>query len=191
MLDLDSVQEFMLEIQKNLKNTSMDYWFDYVFNTWQWWLNIATLIIPLFIWWKLVDKKRLLEIAVYGFFASVFAVFFDVIGETLVFWDYPYLVIPMDYILIDTDYSVLPIAYMLAYQYFSSWKGFIAANTVLSAIFSFLAEPLLVLLGLYELHGWKYIYSFPIYVAIAIVSKGITVFFLKSQAASLNKAGKN
>jgi hypothetical protein len=181
----------MLETQKKLKDMSIEYWEKYVFNTWQWWLNIATLLLPLILWWKLVDKKRLLEISVYGFFASVTAVFFDMIGETLVLWDYPYLVIPMDYILIDTDYSILPIAYMLIYQYFPSWKGFIIANTVLSALFSFVAEPLLVLLGLYEIHGWKYIYSFPIYVAIAILCKGITKLFLNAQTASTKKAGKN
>jgi len=184
LFDLEKAQKVILELQRQLRDKSISYWTEHVFNTWQWWLNIATLILPLILWWKLVDKKRLMEIVIYGFLASAFAVFFDITGETMVLWEYPYLVFPMDYILIDTDYSVLPIAYMLVYQYFSSWKGFISANIVLSAIFSFLAEPLLVWMGLYEIHGWKYIYSFPIYVAIAIVSKVITKFFIKKQTVS-------
>ncbi|KJS86160.1 MAG: hypothetical protein JM58_07375 [Peptococcaceae bacterium BICA1-8] len=191
MTDLEAAQEIILEIQRQLRDASMNYWYKYVFNTWQWWLNIATLILPVILWWKLVNKKKLMEIVIYGFFASAFAVFFDTIGETSVLWDYPYLVIPMDYILIDADYSVLPVAYMLAYQYFTTWKGFIAANIALSALFSFVAEPLLVWIGLYELHGWKYIYSFPIYVAIAIVSKWITGFCIRIQAASVNKPGRS
>lgn len=179
-----------MQLQKQLVAISIKHWQKDTFNTWQWWLNVATLILPLFLWWKLVNKKELLPILIYGFFASSFAIFFDTIGETLVLWDYPYLVLPMDYILIDTDYSILPVAYMLVYQYFPMWKGFIIANVIISAIFSFLAEPLLVWLGLYELHGWKYIYSFPIYVAIAIICKWITAFFIKTQASAVNSQEK-
>ena len=191
MLDLEITQEMILEMQRQLRDASINYWIRHGINAWQWWLNVATLILPIILWWKLADKKKMMEIVIYGFFASTFAVFLDIIGETLVLWDYPYLVIPMDYILIDIDYSILPVAYMLAYQYFSSWKGFISANIVLSAIFSFLAEPLLVWLGLYEIHGWKFIYSFPSYVAIAIVSKGLTIFLIKIQTSSANKTGRN
>lgn len=191
LTDLEELQNKILELQRQLVSASMDYWFKHVFNTWQWWLNIGTLILPIILWWKLVNRKKLLEIIVYGFFASGLAVLFDVIGETTVLWDYPYLVIPMDYILIDTDYSVLPVIYMLVYQYFPSWKGFIIANIVVSAVFAFLAEPLLVWIGLYELHGWKYIYSFPIYVAIAIVCKWITGIFVKKEGASKNKTGRS
>lgn len=188
---LESLITSITELQKHLKDTSIEYWSKHVLNTWQWWLNIATLLLPLILWWKLVEKKKLMEIIIYGFFASGFAVFFDIIGETLVLWDYPYLVIPMDYILIDTDYSVLPVAYMLIYQYVHTWKGFIIANIVLSAAFSFLAEPLLVWLGLYELHGWKYVYSFPIYAAIAIVSKWLTGFIIGNQKAAAVKTEKH
>jgi len=191
MMDVEAAQEMILEMQRQLRDASMNYWYKYVFNTWQWWLNIATLILPVILWWKLANKKKLMEIVIYGFFASAFAVFFDTIGETSVLWEYPYLVIPMDYILVDTDYSVLPVAYMLVYQYFSTWKSFIAANIIISAVFTFLSEPLLMWLGLYELHGWKYIYSFPIYVAIAIVSKWFTEFFIRTQAASVNKSGRS
>ncbi|MBB6215413.1 hypothetical protein HNQ80_001502 [Anaerosolibacter carboniphilus] len=112
MMNLDVSQEMILELQRKLRDASMNYWIKHVFNTWQWWLNIATLILPVVLWWKLVDKRKLMKIVIYGFFASAFAVFFDTIGETSVLWEYPYLIIPMDYILIDTDYSVLPIAYM-------------------------------------------------------------------------------
>jgi hypothetical protein len=187
MVALEASQETILEIQRQLRDASLDYWVKYVFNTWQWWVNIGALVLPIILWWKLVNKKILTEIIIYGFIASSLAVFFDTIGETLVLWDYPYLIIPMDYILIDTDYSVLPVAYMLAYQYFSKWKGFITSNTLISAIFSFVAEPMLVWLGFYEVHGWKFIYSFPIYVAIAIVSKWITESFVKRQIAAINE----
>ncbi|KPU43525.1 hypothetical protein OXPF_29660 [Oxobacter pfennigii] len=184
MTEAEKAQEMILKMQVQLRDASMEYWLNHVFNTWQWWLNIATLILPLILWWILADKKRLLEIIVFGFLASSFAVFFDTLGETSVLWEYPYLIIPMDYILIDTDYSVLPVAYMLAYQRFPKWKGFIIINIVISALFSFVAEPILLWMGFYETHGWKFIYSFPIYVLIAIISKGLITIFMRKQAAS-------
>ncbi|WP_202710822.1 CBO0543 family protein [Sporosalibacterium faouarense] len=178
---MEAILDKMSELQRLLVATSIDYWKDYVFNTWQWWVNIGTLILPLILWWKLVNKSKLINIMVYGFFASGFAVLFDIIGETLVLWEYPFLIIPMDYILIDTDYSILPVAYMLIYQKYSKWSSFIFANVLLSAIFSFIAEPLLIWIGFYELHGWRFIYSFPIYIAIAIVCRLITEFFIKKE----------
>lgn len=183
MNGIEETQEMIIKLQIQLRDASMNYWTEHVFNTWQWWFNIATLILPVILWWKLVKKKKLMEIIVYGSMVSAFAIYFDTIGETSVLWEYPYLIIPMDYILIDVDYAILPVLYMLAYQYFPSWKGFIAVNTVLSAAYSFLAEPLFLQLGLYEIHGWKFIYSFPIYVAIAMACKWITIFFMNKQTA--------
>lgn len=170
-------------MQIQLRDVSMNYWTEHVFNTWQWWFNIAALLLPVILWWKLVDKKKLMEIIVYGFMVSAFAIYFDTIGETSVLWEYPYLIIPLDYILIDVDYAIMPVLYMLAYQYFPTWKGYTAANIVLSASYAFLAEPLFVKLGLYEMHGWKFIYSFPIYVVIAILCKWLTLYFIEKQTA--------
>ncbi len=178
------LQDKILDLQRELVATSITYWSKHVVFTWQWWLNMATLVLPVILWWLLVDKKRLKDILIYGFIVSTFAVFLDTVGETLVLWDYPYLIIPLDYLLLDTDYSILPVAFMLAYQYFPSWKGFIIANTVISAVFSFAAEPLLVWMGFYEIHGWKYIYSFPIYIAIAIISKWMVNFVIKEQESA-------
>ena len=185
MNNIEETQEMITKLQLQLRDISINYWTDHVFNTWQWWFNIAILILPVILWWKLVDKKKLMEIIVYGSMVSALAVYFDSIGETSVLWEYPYLICPIDYILVDVDYAILPVLYMLVYQYFPSWNGFIVVNTVLSAIYSFLVEPLFVQLGLYEILGWKFIYSFPIYIVIAIACKWITVFFMKKQVSSL------
>lgn len=187
---MNSLQNTILELQRQLVEASISYWKNYVFNTWQWWVNIGLLILPVILWWKLVDKKKLIHILFFGFLANGFAVLFDIIGETLVIWDYPYLIIPMDYILIDTDYAVLPVAYMLTYQYFLNWKGFIISNIIISGVFSFLAEPLLVWIGFYELHSWKYIYSFPIYIIIAIFCKWLTEVLIKMQSDAIDSQDK-
>jgi len=68
---------------------------------------------------------------------------------------------------------------MLIYQYFTKWKPFITANIVSAAIFTFIGEPLFVMLGIYELIKWKHIYSFPIYIILAIIFKAILNSIMK------------
>lgn len=62
---------------------------------------------------------------------------------------------------------------MFIYQYFREWKSFIIANVILAAIFTFIAEPITVWLGIYKLDNWKYIYSFPIYILKTALIKWI------------------
>lgn len=42
-----------------------------------------------------------------------------------------------------------PCFYMLVYQYVTRWKTYIWVSAVMGAVFAFLAEPLLVALGIY------------------------------------------
>ncbi|RYD03459.1 hypothetical protein N752_19970 [Desulforamulus aquiferis] len=94
-------------------------------------------------------------------------------------WDYKYQLVPLFDIFITYDMSIMPVIYMAIYQKFDKWKSFIIANTIVAAIFAFISEPLLVWLDFYLLLKWKYIYSFPIYIAIAIVLKWVMVCLKK------------
>jgi len=136
-----------------------------------WWLNVANLIIPLVIWYILVDKKRLMEIIIVGLVANVYAGFLDVLGSEMMLWDYPVHVLPVVPLLIPIDYIILPVIQMLLYQYFPNWRGFLIASVVASALQTFVAEPFAVWVGVYQLISWKYIYSFPIYILIGVSTK--------------------
>nr|WP_315989795.1 CBO0543 family protein [Desulforamulus aquiferis] len=106
-------------------------------------------------------------------------VIFDAIGVEFDLWDYKYQLVPLFDIFITYDMSIMPVIYMAIYQKFDKWKSFIIANTIVAAIFAFISEPLLVWLDFYLLLKWKYIYSFPIYIAIAIVLKWVMVCLKK------------
>ncbi|WP_232311219.1 hypothetical protein [Robertmurraya korlensis] len=54
-----------------------------------WWLLLASTIIPVFIWYKLVDKERFFEILSYGLIATCLSTVLDVIGVDLIRWGYP------------------------------------------------------------------------------------------------------
>lgn len=160
--------EEVYNIQSAADQAGRDFWFDSVVFTYQWWLLVALIIIPFVLWWKIVDRKRLFEITTYGLFVALLAGLLDAIGVELDAWDYKYDLIPLLDVFIVYDVSILPISYMLLYQYFQTWRSFLIAHIVLSFAFAFIAEPLLVWLDIYQLMEWKHIYSVPGYFFIAI-----------------------
>ncbi|MBA1334925.1 MAG: hypothetical protein HPY66_0546 [Firmicutes bacterium] len=104
----------------------------------------------------------MLEILVYGLLISTIVTVLDEVGCQLNLWEYRFDLEPLFPRLIPMNFTMLPVWYMLIYQYFTKWKPFITANIVSAAIFTFIGEPLFVMLGIYELIKWKHIYSFPI-----------------------------
>lgn len=144
-----------------------------------WWINIALLFIPLIIWWKLVDKKRLPEIMIYGFACNVIASFLDVFLSDYLLWEYPVRVIPQISLFVPVDYVIVPVIGMYLYQKVPKWGPFLLASTLVSALMSFIGEPLAVAINMYRLITWRYVYSFPIYIAIYAAVKFFTQRVMK------------
>lgn len=160
-------------VLKQLTYARIDKWLDTEFNTSGWWIEIMLAVVSLVIMWKLVDKKRLLELTLYGFIIMTISVWLDQVGYELGLWYYPVDIIPVFPPSTSIDYVMLPVIYTLVYQYCNSWKDFVIGIMLTSGVFSFVLEPLLVKSGFYVLVKWKFYYSFPIYILIGIVMKGI------------------
>lgn len=160
---------------------SIGHWVKYEVFTWQWWIGIACVSIPLLLWWKLVDKRRIFEISVFGLLVTIFSTFLDVTGSELVLWNYPIRILPQIPLLFPVDYILVPIIYMSIYQCYKSWKPFMVAGTLVALALAFVAEPLAVYIKQYQLISWHYIYSFPIYIMISIICKIITNKLLSRQ----------
>jgi len=161
----------MIQIKLLHKQLSMEHWVNYEVFTWQWWIGVACVVIPLLLMWKLVDKRRLLEIIAFGFMLNILATFLDVVGSELLLWNYTLRIIPQIPLLFPVDFVLVPIFYMLIYQRYIAWKQFLIASTILALALAFVAEPLAVYIGQYQLIHWKFIYSFPIYIVLAIFCK--------------------
>lgn len=146
---------------------SYNYWIQYSLFTWQWWLLVAILIVPWYFWWRMVDKRRLLEICCYGLLTFIAVIAADAIGLAHGYWIYPLRLAPKFPHIISVDTTVLPIVYMLIYQSFPQWAGFIKASTIMAACFAFIGEPIAVWSGVYEVINWKYYCSFPLYILFA------------------------
>lgn len=185
MVNPDISFEEIIEIQNKSIEAQQQHWLNNELFTFQFWLLIVILIIPWLIWWKLVDRKRLMEILVYGLLVHTLVTVLDEIGCQLNLWEYRYDIEPLFPRLIPINFTALPIVYMFLYQYFNKWKYFLAANVIAAAIMSFIIEPIFVWLDIYELFGWKHVYSFPIYIIIAIFFKlAMKIIFKKQNSHS-------
>lgn len=172
--------EQVLEAQNISIDYQIQHWLRYELFTPQFWLLIAMMIVPWFIWWRLADKSRLLEIVVYGLLIHSAVTVLDEVGCQLNLWEYLYDVEPFFPRLIPMNFTCLPIVYMLIYQYYPQWKQFVLANTVLAAAMAFIGEPLFVSIGIYVMLLWKHWYSFPIYILIAILLKLVVEALMKA-----------
>lgn len=163
--------EQVLDAQNKSIQLQNQHWIKFELFTFQFWILIVILILPWVIWWKLVDKKRLLEIIIYGLIVSTFVTLLDEVGCQLNLWEYRYDIEPLFPRLIPMNFTMLPIAYMLIYQYFRKWKSFIIVNILAALFYAFIGESVFEFLDIYELLHWRNIYSFPIYIVLAIMSK--------------------
>ncbi|WP_209124606.1 CBO0543 family protein [Alkalihalobacillus sp. BA299] len=156
------------KVQKKFTELLQEHWIKHDLFGWDWWLLLALTIIPWFIWWKVFDRSRSTAIVLYGLLITLLATFLDIIGWNFHLWSYPHTLIPIYPPMFPADLTIFPVIYMVVYQYFKSWKSFFWAMVVASLIFSFIGEPLMIWLEFYEMNYWKHIYSFPIYIALAL-----------------------
>jgi hypothetical protein len=145
----------------------------------QWWLLLLLLIIPWIAWWKLVDKARLFEILSYALIVVIIGTTLDMYGVKLGLWSYPIKIFYLNPGLITVVWGVLPVIKSLIYQSYPEWKQFTATLILISAIASFIGEPIFHWLGMYKLHKWNYIYSFLGYIPVGVVSKWIVDWLRK------------
>lgn len=179
----------ILQLEQQLHSARMEDWLQYDLFSPQWWLLVTVLIVPWIIWWHYVNKRKLLEISLVGAIVLIVASYLDAVFSDMSLWDYHYHVVTVWPRLISADFTLLPVTYMMVYQYFAKWDHFILVMIVLSAVFSFAGEPLLIWLKIYDPQQWKHIYSFPIYITIGIFARWLIQAMLAVQGKWQQRAG--
>ena len=159
------------EAQKKLLELNYNYWIDDVLFSFNWWFLILLTLMPWLLWYRFVDKKRIMEIVLMGILIIITTVIYDILGVSFLLWSYNYNVIQMVPFHITIDFAIVPIGYMLVYQLFQHWKSYIFALAIVAAVASFVVEPLFVWMGIYKVISWKHIYSFFAYFIMGIIMK--------------------
>lgn len=159
----------------------IEHWTEHEFLSAQWFGLIIMAIIFVSVWWRLLDKSRLMEILLFGFFIVITAGLLDGFGTEFNAWEYPVKILPAVFPLVVIDLFILPTVLMLLYQHFGQWQPFLVAIIIASAIFSFIVEPIFQYFGLYKIYTWKYYYSFPIYMLVGLFSKWLMQVIILKQ----------
>jgi hypothetical protein len=162
------------EMQKSFWqiHDAIDYrfliWRKEIFNTWEWWLELALTIIPWIIWVYLHKKNKTYPLLSAGILASLLSLTLDNFGMQLSAWDYLKPVTPFIPSIFPFDFTLLPVIVMFLIQHFYNKNAFIVG--LLFGIFTaYIGEPLFTWLKIYEPVYWKHIYSVPFYMGIYFV----------------------
>ena len=185
MTNYPSVEQ-LAEMVRLLTQGRIENWLGEELGSWRWWTLVILLIAPWFAWFKLANKRQFNELTLFGLIVMVLTITLDELGFELSFWNYPVDVIPILPRLSSVDYTVVPIVYMLIHQYFSTLKRFFWALVIVSTVFSFLVEPIIVYFGFYVLIKWLYWYSFIIYIIMGLFARWVALIIVDvTQKANL------
>ncbi len=164
------------------------YWEQYSsFHTWQFWTNVFMLLFPIFILYKVLDRKKAFEIGFYGFAVHTIASYLDIYGIRMGFWGYPYQISTYVAANIALDASLIPISFMLIYQYtYHNKKRFYLVTLIGICAFSFIIKPILKSHGLFYMgEGFTFLYLSLYYVAAIASSIAVVKIFHGFQKGKL------
>ncbi len=186
-MDELTLLELIRKLREQLRDASFQHFFKFELFSPVWFLLIALIVIPLIVWWILVDKKRLLEICMFGLLIGMSSTFLDILGSDYVLWLYPVHVLPMTAVLIPVDFVVLPVIQMYIYQKCPKRGKYLLFSLIAAAVQTFIAEPLALLIGQYKNIHWSILYSLPIYFAMNVSAKFLVGCFKKRQEKEIYK----
>lgn len=178
--------DFYEKINSLTKETSdlrIEYWHTYSdFSSFQFWtILICMFLTPLVVLYFTIDRKRMFLLGFYGMNINLWFGLVDTWGNKQSLWGYPYEIFPYIPGSLSLDTALVPVLFMLVYQWtLNHNKNFYLYTVGLSLFLSFIFKPILVMHHLFMLHKWvSYYHLFIAYCGIFLFSKLITNIFLK------------
>ncbi|WP_312098371.1 CBO0543 family protein [Niallia sp.] len=175
----------LVSIQEKYTKEAQEYWSMYSgLDTWQFWVIVLMLVVPLIVLIFAIDRKRIFIVGFFGFAVHMLFSYVDAIGIRFGLWEYPYQLLPF-LPSFSLDGSIIPIAIMLVFQWtLKHDKNFYLYATLLAIVFGFGFKPLLTAIGLFESYKWvNFFYIFLIYLLLYIGGYLVTRLFMKWQEA--------
>jgi hypothetical protein len=162
----------IIETQDTYGQLVRQNYFENVLFSYQWWFLLVITAGLWITWIFIVDRTRLNAVLLVGLVTGVFALTADEIGLLTSLWTYSHSLLPTTK-LYSVDLAIVPVSFMLLYQYARKWKTYVIVLAILALFAVIVAEPLFVLLDIYTLLTWEHWYGFPIYILMGIVVKWV------------------
>lgn len=141
----------------------------------RWWGLIAFLAITYIVWWKLLDKARIIEVILFGSLVSVMATFTDIVRISTASWQYNVRLFPITVAVFPLDYSVIPIALMLAYQFTSRWTSYILASIIASAYYGVVTFAMEAT-GIISSYNWNPYWAFTEGMVYSLIARFVVLW---------------
>jgi hypothetical protein len=181
-VDTKQYWEQIYEKTEELNSLYSSYWNQYSnLGTWQFWLVLSLLVIPLILLYFTLDRKRIFEILFFGYTVHVLWAYIDLALGRNGFFTHTYFLTPILPIATNMTASVLPVGFLLIYQYCTNRnKNFYLYTLLLSAIFAFGFAWVERLLGLVEFRkGMNHFYLYLLDLGIVFISYWFTKLILR------------
>lgn len=174
----------IIEQREDLVSSVNSYWREYSsFDTWQFWVVAGMLVLPIFILFFMVDRKRILELFFFGYSIHMLWSYFDVALDRSALFSHKYFLLPVLPFGINLSASAIPVLYILLYQFCTkSRRNFLLYSPILSGILAFGFAPLEHYADFLDVRkGMNYFYVFLIDVAVSYTAFGMTKLVLALQ----------
>ncbi|MCK0472686.1 CBO0543 family protein [Halalkalibacter sp. APA_J-10(15)] len=161
---------------EELNTIVQSYWSQYShMGTWQFWVVSSFLIIPLVILFFAVDRKRIFEVLFFGFVVHVLWTYAALALTNLGYFAYHYYSVPSLPASLNMTVSVLPVSFLLLYQYCTNHqKNFFLYLLLLSAVFAFGFASIEIRMEFLELRGGMR----QLYLFLSDIIIGVLAYFL-------------
>lgn len=132
---------------------------------------LAFIVLYYYLWYRLTDKQRLVDLLLYGSLITVSWTLVDTFGVLAGLWLYKHRTLPLLHDVFLRDWTITPLTYMLVQQYSPNWRQFFIWNAVGAGVLAFVIIPLLHIAGFYHLIHYNYIYIFLSYYLVAALMR--------------------
>ena len=181
------------EQSDKLQKLLSSYWHQYSdFGNWQFWVVLASLVLPLVLLYFTADRTRIFEVFFFGYTVHVLWAYTDIALGRTGYLTHTFFLTPQLPNATNITASILPVAFLLLYQYCTNHqKNFYLYTILLSAVFSFGLAPLEHYFGFIDSgKGMSLYYIFLIDIGITLVAYWFTRLLVKTKAAVYRKTEK-
>ncbi|MGZ4164667.1 MAG: CBO0543 family protein [Tumebacillaceae bacterium] len=155
-------------------------WSQEVLFSWRWWVVFALAVCPWAIAWVLMAREKRQQYLISSLILIGISSLLDIAGLTFDLWRYYVTLIPVMGGFFPWDMTVLPVAFILAYEIRPQWSPWVK-GLLTALVMAFVGEPFTETLGLTNHLAWKHAYSFPIYYLLYVVAYFGSLYLSRSR----------
>jgi len=184
--------EHLMQTSEYLDKIVMDKWLSEQFLSPVWIGLFLFVIFTYILFFYLADKKRLVEVLLFGSLVAVTFSLYDSIGELIGLWSTFFRMVPLQQNFFMSDLTIIPLYAMLVYQYANSWKMFFIGTVVWAGLIAFIFYYII----LNGLNVFIYLNPFGPYIdfvflmLISLIARGILVVLLNIEIEQGNLTPK-